>query len=73
MAMKRRNLSTFVLFDVAYADGTRTSNRKVLESLLKGLDGDDVAMEVIQAQDQDIATASGRPSRVIKSVTRSRV
>jgi hypothetical protein len=62
-----------VLFDVAYADGTKTSNRKVLESLLKGLDGDDVAMEVIEAQDQDIATASGRPSRVIKSVTRSRV
>jgi len=73
MAMKRRNLSTFVLFDVAYADGTKTSNREVLESLLKGLDGDDVAMEVIEAQDQDIATASGRPSRVIKSVTRSRV
>jgi hypothetical protein len=73
MAIKRRNLSTFVLFDVAYADGTKTSNRKVLESLLKGLDGDDVAMEVIEAQDQDIATASGRPSRVIKSVTRSRV
>jgi hypothetical protein len=73
MAMKRRNLSTFVLFDVAYADGTKTSNRKVLESLLKGLDGDDVAMEVIEAQDQDLATASGRPSRVIKSVTRSRV
>ena len=41
--MKRRNLSTFVLFDVTYADGTKTSNRKVLESVLKGLDGEDAA------------------------------
>ena len=73
MAMKRRNLSTFVLFDVTYADGTKTSNRKVLESMLKGLDGDDVAMEVIEAQDEEIAKASGRPSKAIKSVTRVRV
>ena len=32
MAMKRRNESTFVLFDVTYVDGSVTSNRKVLGS-----------------------------------------
>ena len=41
MAMKRRTESTFVLFDVTYEDGTQTSNRKVLTSVLGGLDGDD--------------------------------
>nr|WP_294529386.1 hypothetical protein [uncultured Rhodopila sp.] len=73
MAMKRRNLSTFVLFDVTYTDGTRTSNRKVLESLLNGPDGDDVARDVLEAQDREIAASSGCPGRVIKSVTRVRV
>ena len=28
--MKRRSLSSFVLFDVTYVDGSRSSNRKVL-------------------------------------------
>ncbi len=70
--MKRRNLSTFVLFDVTYTDGTRTSNRKVLESILKGFDGDDAARAVIEAQDQEISAASGRPRAEIKSLARSR-
>jgi hypothetical protein len=70
--MKRRNLSTFVLFDVTYADGTKTSNRKVLESVLKGLDGDEAAMAVIEAQDQEISAASGRQRGVIKSIKRVR-
>ena len=70
--MKRRNLSTFVLFDVTYADGTKTSNRKVLESALKGLDGDDAALGIIEAQDQEIAAASGRARGVIKAIKRGR-
>lgn len=72
MAMKRRNLSNVVLFDVTYADGTKTSNRKVLETLLKGFEGDDVAKLVIEEQDAEIAKASGRPARVITSVARAR-
>jgi hypothetical protein len=70
--MKRRNESTFVLFDVSYADGTVTSNRKVLSSALRGLDGDDAAKAVIAAQDHEIGLASGRPRGVIKSVARRR-
>ena len=71
--MKRRNESTFVLFDVTYADGTLTSNRKVLSSALCGLDGDEPAKAMIEAQDRQIGLASGRPRGVIKSVARTRV
>jgi hypothetical protein len=71
--MKRRSESTFVLFDVTYVDGTVTSNRKVLGSLLKGLDGDEAAKSVIEAQDRAIGLASGRPRGEIKSVARTRV
>jgi hypothetical protein len=71
--MKRRQDSAFVLFDVTYADGTVTSNRKVLSSMLGGLDGDEPAMAAIEAQDREIALASGRPRGVIKSAVRRRV
>jgi hypothetical protein len=70
--MKRRNESTFVRFDVNYVDGSVTSNRKVLSSMLQGLDGDDAARAAIEAQDREIALASGRPRGVIKSVARRR-
>jgi hypothetical protein len=73
MAMKRRNESTFVLFDVTYVDGSVTSNRKVLSSVLRGLDGDEAAKAVIEAQDREIGLASGRPRGEIKSVARARV
>jgi hypothetical protein len=71
--MKRRNESSFVLFDVTYVDGTVTSNRKVLSSVLRGLDGDEAARAVIEAQDREIGLASGRPRGEIKSVARTRV
>jgi hypothetical protein len=70
--MKSRSLSTFVFFDVTYADGTKRSNRKVLASVLKGFEGDAAAQPIIEAQDEEIALASGRPRGIIKSVTRSR-
>lgn len=71
--MKRRNESTFVLFDVTYVDGTVTSNRKVPGSVLGGLDGDEAARAVIEAQDQKIGAASGRLRGEIKAVLRVRV
>jgi len=72
MAKKKPNGSTeFVFFDVVYEDGTRRSNRKVPGSLLGGLDGDEPAREVIEAQDQEIAKMSGRPSVKIKAITRT--
>jgi hypothetical protein len=71
--MKRRNESTFVLFDVTYVDGTRSSNRKVLGSALRGLEGDEAAKAIIEAQDREIGLASGRPRADIKAVARTRV
>jgi hypothetical protein len=71
MAMKSRASTSFVMFDVVYADGTRSSNRKVPASLLAGLDGDAPARAMVEAQDREIAAASGRPRSDVKSITRS--
>ena len=71
MAMKSRASTSFVMFDVVYEDGTRSSNRKVAASVLAGLDGDAPARETIEAQDRDIAAASGRPRSDVKAIARS--
>jgi hypothetical protein len=71
MARKPTTKSEFVLFDVYYDDGSRRSNRRVPKDLLDGLDGDDPARGVLEAQDREIAERSGRPMPVIKSVKRS--
>jgi hypothetical protein len=71
MAMKSRALARTVMFDVVYVDGTRSSNRKVPATLLDGLDGDDPARTMIEAQDREIALASGRPRSDIKSICRT--
>ena len=63
--------SEFTLFDVLYDDGSRRSNRKVPTALLGGLDGDEPARAVIEAQDEEIARLSGRPLAAIKTVLRS--
>ena len=73
MAMKSRASTSFVMFDVVYEDGTRSSNRKVSASVLAGLDGDEPARGIVEAQDRDIATASGRARSVVKSIARSPV
>jgi hypothetical protein len=73
MAMKSRALTSFVMFDVLYEDGTRSSNRKVSASVLAGLDGDEPARGIVEAQDRDIATASGRARSAVKSIVRSPV
>jgi hypothetical protein len=67
-----RRVEEFVLFDVLYEDGTRTSNRKVPGSELGGVDGDLPAKAYIEAVDRQIAEISGRPRSPIKSVTRVR-
>jgi hypothetical protein len=67
-----RRVEEFVLFDVLYEDGTRTSNRKVPGSELGGVDGDLPAKPYIEALDRQIAEVSGRPRSPIKSVTRAR-
>ena len=71
MAMKSRASTSFVMFDVVYEDGTRSSNRKVAASVLTGLDGDEPARGIVEAQDREIAAASGRPRSDVKSIRRS--
>lgn len=72
MSRKKKPAATgVVLFDIVYQDGMRTSNRKVPNSDLGGLDGDAPARAFIEAQDRDIAARSGEPRGPIKSITRS--
>ncbi len=71
--MKRRILSSFVQFDVVYADGSLSSRRKVPTTIVEGFDGEAEARAVIEAQDREIAAASGRPRGAIKSMVRCRV
>jgi hypothetical protein len=61
----------FVMFDVIYEDGTQRSNRRVPASELGGLDGDEPARAIIEAQDREIAGRSGLPPTRIKSLRRS--
>ncbi len=70
--MKRRADTAFVLFDVTYVDGSQTSRRKVPALLLKDPQADAAVKAAIEAQDREIAVASGRPRGVIKSAARSR-
>jgi hypothetical protein len=72
MARKKQPAASgFVLFDVVYQDGSRTSNRKVPAGELGGLDGDAPARTFIEMQDRDIAARSGNPRGPIKSIARS--
>jgi hypothetical protein len=63
--------SEFVLFDVLYDDGVRTSNRRVASAALVEWDFDASARAAIEAQDNDIGERSGRARGAIKSITRS--
>ena len=65
-----RRAEEFILFDVLYEDGTRTSNRKAPGSELGGIDRDLPAKTYIEAQDRQIAEISGKPRSPIKSLTR---
>jgi hypothetical protein len=72
MARKKPAVASgYVLFDVTYQDGTRSSNRKVPSAELGGLDGDKPARAYIEAQDREIALKSGNPRGPIKTIARS--
>lgn len=72
MARKKTRVDDgFVLFDVIYEDGTRSSRRKVAAADLAEFDGDDHAKTVIMGQDREISTKSGIHRGPIKSITRS--
>ena len=70
--IKRRAETSFVLFDVTYSDGGQSSNRKVLRSVVESFEGEAAARAVIEAQDREIALASGRPRGEIKAIVRRR-
>ncbi|HVH74930.1 MAG TPA: hypothetical protein VM755_08430 [Stellaceae bacterium] len=70
---KMPRTNEYVLFDVLYEEGTRSSNRKVPISELGGLDGDVPAKSYIEAQDRKIAEVSGKPRGPIKSMSRSAI
>src|SRR3546814_17094671 len=67
--------AAFTMFNVAYEDGTITSNRRVANELLDQSFGDkvlDLARTAIQQQDNDIAARSGQRRAKIKAVTKVR-
>ena len=64
----------FMMFNVAYEDGTMTSNRRVEKELLDQSFGDDLqdlARTAIEAQDNEIARRSGQRRAKIKSIARA--
>jgi hypothetical protein len=66
-----RTVGEYVLFDVVYEDGTQRSNRRVPADALGGLDGDEPAKAIIEAQDREIAEKSGLPPSRIKNLRRT--
>jgi hypothetical protein len=71
IARKKTAEGAYVLFDVVYEDGSRSSNRKIRREEAEGLDGLEAARALIEEQDRKIAELSGRPARAIKSIMRS--
>lgn len=63
--------SGYVLYDVLYQDGARTSNRKVPNAEIDMFAADDSVRAYIEAQDRKIAEMSGNPRGPIKTITRS--
>ena len=64
----------FTMFNVAYEDGTMTSNRRVANNLLDQSFGDDLqalARTAIEDQDNEIAQRSGTRRAKIKFLTRA--
>ncbi|MBP2228476.1 hypothetical protein J2847_001767 [Azospirillum agricola] len=63
--------ASFILYDVFYQDGARTSNRKVPTAEIDSFDNEASVRAFIEAQDRKIAEMSGNPRGPIKSITRS--
>ncbi|MFN0194718.1 MAG: hypothetical protein ACKVP5_22545 [Aestuariivirga sp.] len=71
MAKKKpRAIEGFIMFDVVYEDGTRSSRRKVAATELAE-HGDDHALTAIMNQDRKIAEMSGKNRGPIRSLERS--
>lgn len=72
MAKKNKApVATLISFDVLYEDGTRLSNRKLKSTDLEEHNEIASAKALLEAQDREIGTLSGRVRPSIKSVSRS--
>jgi hypothetical protein len=67
---KEKVIQGFVMFDVVYEDGTRSSRRKVSAADIAE-HGDDHARTMIMDQDRKIAEMSGNSRGAIQSIERS--
>jgi hypothetical protein len=61
----------FVLFDVVYESGAKSSRRRVPASAVGTYEGDAPVKTLIMAQDRKIAEVSGLDRGPIKTITRS--
>lgn len=68
---KTRGTENFILFDIVYQDGTKSSRRRIPAEQVGGLDGDKAVAHLIEEQDRQIAEKSGMPRAPVKSFTRS--
>lgn len=68
---KNRAAESFVLFDIVYQDGTKSSRRKIPATHVGGLDGDEAVAALIEEQDRKIAEMSGVRRSPVKSFVRS--
>jgi hypothetical protein len=72
MAKKKLRVDeSFVLFDVVYEDGTRSSRRRIAAADLSQFEPDADARTMIMTQDRKIAEMSGNDRGPIRSITRS--
>lgn len=76
MAKKKSKVDdSFILFDVIYEDGSRSSRRRVpvaeMDPYARDAEAD--AITLIMAQDRKIAEMSGRERGAIRAITRSEV
>jgi len=71
VARKKQPIVNYVMFDVFYQDGSRTSHRKVPAAEPHEHDYEARVKALIEAQDREIAEKSGRPRGPIKSIVKS--
>jgi hypothetical protein len=72
MAKKKQKIEeNFVMFDVIYEDGTRSSRRKVNAGSLMRHEIEAFALTEIMNQDRVISEKSGKSRGQVKSITKS--
>ena len=72
MAKKKPRVDdSFVMFDVIYEDGRKSSRRRVAAAELPDMDTDAHAKTIIMTQDRAIAAMSGQERGAIRSITKS--